>query len=326
MAGHSLYEGGTTIPENWKEEHRRALAGEASSALEDSYQREDGSWRWVRRIVRPWWTGQGTVGGIVVLSEDITARKEAEQALEQSRNLLELFIEHAPSAIAMFDREMSYLAVSRRWLESYALEMEVVGRSHYEIFPNLPERWKEFHRRGMAGESFRLDEDRFERADGSQCWLRWELKPWNAGDGTIGGIVLFTEDITALNLSENRLRLAANVFTHASEGIVITSEDGTILDVNHAFTRITGYAREEVLGKNPRLLKSGRQSEEFYAAMWATLKERGNWAGEIWNRAKDGQVYAEMLTINAVSNANEGARQMLPSSPISLRSRKESGC
>jgi diguanylate cyclase (GGDEF)-like protein/PAS domain S-box-containing protein len=310
VANRSLYETGAPIPENWKEEHSRALAGEASPLVENSYQRDDGSWRWVRRIVRPWWTGQGTVGGIVVLSEDITARKEAEQALEQSRNLLQLFIEHAPAAIAMFDREMRYLAVSRRWLESYALEnMEVVGQSHYEIFPEIPERWKGFHRRGMAGESFRVDEDLFERADGSQCWLRWELKPWNAGDGTIGGIVLFTEDITALKLSESRLRLAANVFTHASEGIVITSEDGTILDVNHAFTRITGYAREEVLGQNPRLLKSGRQSGEFYAAMWATLKERGTWASEIWNRAKDGHVYAEMLTINAAPNANEGTRQ-----------------
>ncbi len=310
MAGRSIYEIGNAAPAHWKEEHLRALAGEASPFAEDSYQREDGGRRWLRRTVRPWWTGQGKVGGIVVLSEDITERKQAEEALEQSRNLLQLFIEHAPAAIAMFDREMLYLAVSRRWREDYGLAgMEILGRSHYKVLPEIPERWKAFHRRGLAGESLRKDEDLFKRADGSECWLRWEIEPWRESDGAIGGIVLFTEDITDLKLNESRLRLAANVFTHASEGIVITDEDGTILDVNHAFTRITGYTREEALGQNPRILRSGRQKDEFYAEMWSRLKERGNWSGEIWNRAKDGQIYAEMLTINAVPDPTGGRRQ-----------------
>lgn len=310
VTGRSIYEIGSTIPERWKEEHRRALAGEASPFAEDRYEREDGSQRWLRRTVRPWWTGQGKVGGIVVLSEDITERKQAEVALEQSRNLLQLFIEHAPAAIAMFDREMRYLAVSRRWLEDYGLaDTEVIGRSHYEVLPEIPERWKAFHRRGLDGESLRMDEDLFKRADGSECWLRWEIEPWKESDGTIAGIILFTEDITDLKLNENRLRLAANVFTHASEGIVIANEDGTILDVNHAFTRITGYTREEVLGQNPRILRSGRQTDDFYAEMWARLKEKGNWSGEIWNRAKDGEIYAEMMTINAVPDPADGSRQ-----------------
>ncbi len=109
--------------------------------------------------------------------------------------------------------------------------------------------------------------------------------------------------------AEAKLHLAANVFTHAREGITVTAADGTIIDVNDAFTRITGYSREEVLGHNPRILKSGRQGRGFYAAMWRDLTEQGHWYGEIWNRRKDGEVYAEMLTISAVRDEEGQTRQ-----------------
>ena len=103
--------------------------------------------------------------------------------------------------------------------------------------------------------------------------------------------------------ADEQLRLAANVFAHASEGIVITGLDGKIIDVNAAFTRITGYSRAEVLGQNPSILSSGKQDKAFYAAMWHHLIHHGHWHGEVWNRRKDGEVYAEMLTISTVSNA-----------------------
>jgi diguanylate cyclase (GGDEF)-like protein/PAS domain S-box-containing protein len=104
--------------------------------------------------------------------------------------------------------------------------------------------------------------------------------------------------------SETKLRSAASIFTHAREGITITSADGTIIDVNDAFTRITGYHLDEVVGRNPRILSSGRQSKTFYAAMWRDLIEHGCWYGEIWNRRKNGEVYAEMLTISAVRDSD----------------------
>ena len=110
-------------------------------------------------------------------------------------------------------------------------------------------------------------------------------------------------DITARKLAEQKLTLAASVFTHAREGIMITAVDGTILDVNEAFSRITLYSRDEVLGRNPRLLNSGRHDADFYAAMWAALAEPGHWYGEVWNRRRDGQLYAAMQTISAVRDA-----------------------
>ncbi len=160
----------------------------------------------------------------------------------------------------------------------------LLGRCHYEILPDLPERWKEAHRRGLAGETIKCDEDRFERADGTVLWRRWEIAPWRTGDGSVGGIVIFAENITAHKQAEERLHLAASVFTGAREGITITDSKGTILEVNDAFTRITGYTREEVLGQNPRLLKSGLQSREFYQSMWDSLIRDGHWTGEVWNR------------------------------------------
>ncbi len=116
------------------------------------------------------------------------------------------------------------------------------------------------------------------------------------------------DDITERFHAEARLRQAASVFDHANEGILITDPDGLIVDVNAAFTRITGYAREEALGRNPRLLSSGRHDAAFYARMWETLIEHGHWVGEIWNRRKSGEVYAQLATISAVKSP-EGQTQ-----------------
>ncbi|MFZ6749391.1 EAL domain-containing protein [Undibacterium sp. Ren11W] len=109
--------------------------------------------------------------------------------------------------------------------------------------------------------------------------------------------------------AEEKLQLAASVFTHAREGIMITSVDGSIIDVNDAFSEITGYSRAEVQGENPRLLSSGRQSKEFYRTMWANLNAHGHCYGEVWNRRKNGEVYAEMQTISAVRDAQGNTTQ-----------------
>jgi len=115
-------------------------------------------------------------------------------------------------------------------------------------------------------------------------------------------------DITERKRSEQQLQLSASVFSAANEGILISDHNANIVDVNAAFTHITGYTRDEVLGKNPRFLKSGHQDEGFYQNMWRDLQEGGSWKGEIWNRNKSGKVYAELLTISAVKNA-EGITQ-----------------
>ena len=107
-----------------------------------------------------------------------------------------------------------------------------------------------------------------------------------------------------LRRQTSSLKLAAGVFTHAREGIIITDAKGDVVDVNDAFTRITGYQRDEVLGKNPRMLSSGRHDRAFFESMWRSLMSDGHWYGEIWNRRKSGEVYAEMETISAVRDGH----------------------
>ncbi len=261
----------------------------------------DNAVRWVREMGKLESDAEGRPAIVHATVRDITPQKKVETATHKRRELLQRFITYAPAALAMFDHKMRYLAVSRRWLEENHLNgKEIIGRSHYDVIPDIPERWKEAHRRGLTGEKLRKEEDSFVRSDGTVQWVRWEMVPWRMEDNSIGGIVLFAEDITALKVSEEKLRLSASVFTHAFEGILITDVNGAIVDVNDAFTRISGYTREEVLGRDPRVLNSGRQNKEFYTDMWNQLIEKGHWSGEIWNRAKSGHIFAGMLTISAV--------------------------
>ncbi len=115
----------------------------------------------------------------------------------------------------------------------------------------------------------------------------------------MSGIV---QDITERKLAEDKLRLSSSVFAHAWEGILITTTDGTIVDVNDALSRITGYSRDEMLGKNPRIFSAGLQDRTFYAELWNSLIEKGHWYGEIWNRRKSGEMYAIIETISVVND------------------------
>jgi PAS domain S-box-containing protein len=136
-----------------------------------------------------------------------------------------VFLEHIPVAIAMFDRQMRYLLATRRWLTDYGLgNQNIIGRSHYEVFPNLPDQWIELHQRCLMGTVERCDEDSFIRPDGTREWVRWEVHPWRHSSGEIGGLFMFAEFITPLENSE--LELTS-----------ITWEERTVED---------SYARSEV--------------------------------------------------------------------------------
>ena len=147
------------------------------------------------------------------------------------------------------------------------------------------------------------------RPDKTQFWGHLTGNRFYDANGEERGLIGVIADITESRLAAEKLNLDASVFTHAHEGIMITSQDGTIIDVNEAFSRITGFSRDEVLGRNPRILSSGRQDKEYYVAMWAGLIEKNHWYGEIWNRRKTGEVYAEMQTISAVRDDQGNIRQ-----------------
>lgn len=171
-------------------------------------------------------------------------------------SFLESFVENCPAAVAMFDTEMRYLMVSRRWLEDYRLlTPNVVGRCHYEVFPEISEEWKAIHRRCLAGAVERRDCDPFPRADGSVDWVKWEVRPWMAPDGGVGGLLMMTEVVTARVQAEAEMRQSEETFRALFEmsalGMVQSDPvDGRFLKVNRKMTEITGYSQEQLLTMN----------------------------------------------------------------------------
>jgi len=200
----------------------------------------------------PVFDASGMFTGAVNMLVDISERKRAEADLAERQAQLAVFVEHAPAAIAMFDRDMRYLAVSRRYILDFRLPQgaQLIGRSHYEVFPEVPQRWRDIHARVLGGEALSNEEDQFTRQDGRIEWTGWSMAPWRGGDGQIGGAVLFTEVTTeqvearrALADSEARFRAT---FENAAVGVALVGTDGSILRANNSFARMLGYSAEEL--------------------------------------------------------------------------------
>ncbi|MCA9772473.1 MAG: PAS domain-containing protein [Myxococcales bacterium] len=213
---------------------------------------KDGQWHWIRvhgRVVER--DDSGRPIRAIGTHQEITDHKAAEEALRIREVTFRLFVEYTPAAVAMVDREMRYLAVSRKWSQDYRLPTEeLIGRSHYEVFPEIPERWKEIHRRCLAGATERCDREAFERADGTTDWVRWEIHPWRDGDGEVGGIVMFTEVLNERIRLEEQLR-------HADKMDAIGRLAGGIAhDFNNVLTAIVGYT--ELALTDPETAKGPR--------------------------------------------------------------------
>lgn len=140
-------------------------------------------------------------------SRAISLAKKITNDLQEREELLRLFVEHTPAAVAMFDTEMRYIFVTQRWLKDYDIENQnIIGKSHYEVFPEISQEWKEIHQRCLLGAVEKREEDKFVRSDKSVEWLKWEIHPWRKLSGEIGGIIMFTESITERKSIEEKFR------------------------------------------------------------------------------------------------------------------------
>ncbi len=162
-----------------------------------------------------------------------------------SHDLMRYIIEHTRSAVAVHDRDLRYIYVSRRYLEEYGVkETDIIGRHHYEVFPDLPEKWRAVHRRALAGETSAADRDPYVREDGTQEWTCWECRPWYEADGGIGGIIVYTEVITdRIKAEEQQQELQFRLAQAQKMESIGRLAGGVAHDFNNMLTVILGYAR-----------------------------------------------------------------------------------
>ena len=238
-------------------------------------------------------------------------RKQMEETLRQSETKFRTLAEALPQIVWITRPDGRNIYYNQQWVDFTGLTLEEsygqgwITPIHADDQQRVWDAWQQ----AIQTDGIYSLECRLRRADGIYRW--WLIRAVSLHD-TSGKIINWfgtCTDIQDIKESEEKLQLAASVFTHAREGIMITAADGTIIEVNDAFSDITGYSRDEVQGRNPRFLNSGRHEKEFYAVMWRDLIEQGCWAGEIWNRRKNGEIYAEMLTISAVRDAQGNTRR-----------------
>ena len=252
---------------------------------------------------------------------DITREKETELALRESERLYRLA--QAASGVGVWDwhvQEDQLFWDSSCWemLGEVPQDRILCFRDwSARVQPDDMARIEDEIQSKIAGREEFSVEFRLRTADGDWLWVNGRGRAVeHDGEGRVTRVMgthtniqlrkeaelAFQAEHEALLHSNQELRLLAKVFTHASEGIVITDPDGRIINANAAFSRITGYPLDELIGRNPRMLHSGDQSAEFYAELWRSLGKRGHWSGELWNRRRDGTRYCQELTISVVAD------------------------
>ena len=233
-----------------------------------------------------------------LFSQTLLRHQAQAQAADERRNMTGLFnaIDELIVVIDGNDCIAEYNSIASDKL-GYRPE-ELVGQDVCCLYPEADQAAARQHLAAVRTKQISRHALPLRQADGTAlpAETRFVHGSWNGQPALIG----VARDIRQQIEAEARQRLAASVFENAHEGIMITDPEGIILEVNQTFSDLTGYTREEVIGQNPALLKSGHQGSEFYADMWRSIQSDGFWRGEVWNRKKHGEVYAELLTISAV--------------------------
>lgn len=267
------------------------------------------------------------------LNEQLEERVRERTALLQAREeLLNTFVQHVPAAVAMLDRDMRYLQVSDRWCQEFGVpRAHTLGASHYEVFPDIPDRWRAIHQRCLEGETLRAEEDLWTREDGRPVWLRWEMRPWGSASGRPEGALVFSEDITGRKQTEETLRESETtirtLLDTASQAILAVDSDGAIVIASRMVEEMFGYSPEELLGKPLELLIPERLRERHRAhreAFRASPRARAMGSGlDLVGRRKDGPEFPIEVSLSSLET-KRGRLAVGFVSDITVRKKAES--
>ena len=264
-----------------------------------------GEYRWIDDHGMPRFDSVGTFVGYIGSCVDITDRKKTEIELIKNNRFFNNLARISPVGIFRTDAEGSCVYVSERWQEIAGMSQdEALGYGwgkaiHPDDRKMVTQAWYES---AQSHKNFLL-EYRFQQPNGVISWVQGEAAAEFDNIGNVVGYVGTVTDVSKRKIAESDLLIAATAF-ESQEGMSVTDANGAILRVNQAFTDITGYSAEDVIGKSSSILKSGRHDADFYKAMWESISSTGAWEGEIWSRRKNGEVHPEHLTITAVKNAD----------------------
>ena len=282
---------------------KSALSGTLNARYEYFWMTRKGEKRlfdWTNTLL---FDDQGKMNFLIAVGVDITERRQAETLIRMQSNALNSSTNGVAIADATHpDLPLVYVNPAFEEITGYSAS-ELLGRNSRFLQGkdrNQPE-LVEIRTCLREGRPWKATLRNY-RKDGSLFWNRIKISPILDKEGKLTHFLGIINDITERKRADDHLRLISSVFHHADEGILITDKNASIIEVNPAFSRITGYAHEEVLGKTPRILHSGRQDKAFYEAMWREILENGQWSGEVWNRRKNGEIYPERLTLSAVKN------------------------
>jgi diguanylate cyclase (GGDEF)-like protein/PAS domain S-box-containing protein len=229
--------------------------------------------------------------------------KLSEERLREHDALLNSMFDNAPTAILIIAKNGSPLLVNKTGLDLFGVDsLEQFRSVHLVQFiePDFREAYQQMLTNTYQGQCCDQMDLSMVNQKGLRRWLRIKPSPLCDGEKRVIGTLFMISDVTGSRHAEEQLRLSARVFESTQEGILVTDVDGCIVSVNEAFSQITGYASEDVVGKNPKILKSNEHNSKFYKEMWDSIKASGQWQGEIWNRKKGGSLYPERLTISSI--------------------------
>lgn len=236
------------------------------------------------------------------MQQDILAHERAAEELHRSEEQFRRLAQISPIGIFHADAQGACTYVNERWCQITGLSLEESLGSGWmrALHPEDREQTLALWQEAMSNRKSVHMEWRMQQPDGTVYWALGGAATELDEQGNVLGFIGIVNDITERKHLEDEMRIAAIAF-ESQEGLFVTDVNGVILRVNQAFTRLTGYSAEEAIGRTPELLRSGRHDKQFYQKMWETIKAQCYWQGEIWNRRKNGKIYAEWLTISAVT-------------------------